>query len=162
MAIFGKDGAQQGSRAGTTVVAAGSKFVGNVALSDDLHLDGRIEGDIESDAGVVIGEQGCLVGSIRAGNVIVSGRVEGSIAAKRLEIVSGGAVEGDVHTIDLVIEPGGRFNGSSEILSDNAISAERGESGRPSSDATSGGDRREPKKRRSPAAGGGEEATSIS
>lgn len=161
MAIFGKDGAQQGSRAGTTVVAAGSKFVGNVALSDDLHLDGRIEGDIESDAGVVIGEQGCLTGSIRAGNVIVSGRVEGSIEAKRLEIVSGGAVEGDVHTVDLVIEPGGRFNGSSEILSDNAVSSASGESGRRSSETGSGGGRSEPTKPSSPAAGGGEEATSI-
>lgn len=108
----------------------------------------------------MIGEQGCLVGSIRAGNVIVSGRVEGSIQAKRLEIVSGGAVEGDVHTVDLVIEPGGRFNGSSEILSDNAVSAGRAESGRPAPETASSGDRREPTKRRSPAAGG-EEAASI-
>jgi cytoskeletal protein CcmA (bactofilin family) len=119
MAIFGKDGAQQGSRHGTTVISAGSQFVGDVALSDNLHVDGRIEGDVEAEAGVVIGEQGCVKGRIKAGTVVVSGRVEGSIAAKRLEIVAGGVVEGDVRTVDFVIEPGGRFNGSSEILDES-------------------------------------------
>lgn len=85
----------------------------------------------------MIGEQGYLKGRIRAGNVVVSGRVEGSIAAKRLEIVAGGVVEGDVQTVDLVIEPGGRFNGSSEILDDGA--AETAQSGAAGS---SGGDRK--------------------
>jgi cytoskeletal protein CcmA (bactofilin family) len=127
MAIFGKDGTQQGSRHGTTVVAAGSQFVGNVALSDNLHVDGKVEGEVDGEAGVVIGEQGVLKGSIRASSVVVSGRVEGSIVAKRLEIVSGGIVEGDVQTVDLVIEPGGRFNGSSEILDERAHEAVRDE-----------------------------------
>jgi len=57
-----------------------------------------------------------MKGQMRAAAVVVSGRVDGSISAERLEIVAGGSVEGDVYTIDLVIEPGGRFNGSSEIL----------------------------------------------
>ena len=133
MAIFGKDGAQQGARHGTTVVSAGSQFVGDVALSDNLHVDGRIEGDVDAQTGVVIGEQGYLKGRIRAGNVVVSGRVEGSIAAKRLEIVSGGVVEGDVQTVDLVIEPGGRFNGSSGLLDENATEPAQSEASRSSS-----------------------------
>jgi cytoskeletal protein CcmA (bactofilin family) len=120
MAIFGKDGAQQDSRNGTTVIAAGSHVVGNVALSDNLHVDGRLEGEVDGEGGVVVGQQGVVKGSIRAANVVISGRVEGSITAKRLEIVSGGTVEGDVQTVDLVIEPGGRFNGSSEILDEKA------------------------------------------
>lgn len=64
----------------------------------------------------MIGADGHLEGRIKARNVVVSGRVQGSVAAERLEIIAGGVVEGDVHTVDLVIEPGGRFNGSSEIL----------------------------------------------
>ncbi|HMB37629.1 MAG TPA: polymer-forming cytoskeletal protein [Wenzhouxiangellaceae bacterium] len=116
MAIFGKDRAQQGARNGSTIVAAGTEFVGNLSLSDTLHLDGRIDGDVQSESNVVIGADGYFKGRIKAATVVVSGRVEGSIAADRLEIIAGGCVEGDVHTIDLVIEPGGRFNGSSEIL----------------------------------------------
>jgi len=64
----------------------------------------------------VIGGDGYLKGQIKAATVVVSGRVDGSISADRLEIIAGGCVEGDVHIVDLVIEPGGRFNGSSEIL----------------------------------------------
>ena len=72
---------------------------------------------MQSDANVVIGSDGAVEGRIRAATVVVSGRVDGSVSAQRLEIVSGGSVEGDVHVVDLVIEPGGRFNGSSEIVS---------------------------------------------
>lgn len=64
----------------------------------------------------MIGTDGRLKGRIEAATVVVSGRVEGSIKARRLEIIAGGGVDGDVHTMELVIEPGGRFNGSSEYL----------------------------------------------
>ncbi|MFU8878120.1 MAG: bactofilin family protein [Wenzhouxiangellaceae bacterium] len=116
MAIFGKDRARQDPGHGTTIIAADSELVGNLTLSDDLHVDGRTEGDIASKATVVVGSPGRIKGRINARNVIVSGRVEGTIEAERLEIVSGGSVEGKIHTVDLVIEPGGRFNGSSELL----------------------------------------------
>ena len=121
MAIFGKDRAQQVTGNGSTIIAADSQLVGNLALNDTLHVDGRIEGDIESASNVVIGEHGQVTGQIQAETVMVSGRVHGSISATRLEIIAGGCVEGDVHTIDLVIEQGGRFNGSSEILSSRAL-----------------------------------------
>ena len=120
MAIFGKDRAQQSARNGSTIVAAGTEFVGNLTLSDTLHVDGRIDGDVRSESSVVIGADGYLKGRVKANTVVVSGRVDGSIAADRLEIIAGGCVEGDVHIVDLVIEPGGRFNGSSEILTSEA------------------------------------------
>ncbi|MFO7762430.1 MAG: polymer-forming cytoskeletal protein [Wenzhouxiangellaceae bacterium] len=116
MAIFGKDRAQQGTGNGSTVIGAGSDFVGNLTLKDTLHVDGRIDGDVESESNVVIGENGRVEGRITAETVVVSGQVNGSVSAGRLEIIAGGCVEGDVHIVDLVIEPGGRFNGSSEIL----------------------------------------------
>lgn len=78
-------------------------------------MDGRIEGDVRSEADVTLGKSGQLEGKIQARRVLVSGHVHGRIEAERLEIVAGGVVEGDVVTVDLVIEPGGRFNGSSEI-----------------------------------------------
>jgi len=138
MAIFGKDRAQQGTGNGSTIIAADSQLVGNLALNDTLHVDGRIEGDIESASNVVIGENGQVIGQIQAKTVMVSGRVDGSISATRLEIIAGGCVDGDLHIVDLVIEPGGRFNGSSEILSSLASEpspAENPESGAQSDDA---------------------------
>lgn len=68
----------------------------------------------------MIGSEGHVKGRIKAETVVVSGRVDGTINAKRLEIIAGGSVEGDVHVADLVIEPGGRFNGSSEIVGEDS------------------------------------------
>jgi cytoskeletal protein CcmA (bactofilin family) len=124
VAIFGKDGAKQGSHNGSTIISAGTKLAGDLCLSDDLHVDGRIEGDIDSTADVVVGADGQVEGLIEASSVIVSGQVEGSIRARRLEIIAGGSVTGDVHTAEFVIEPGGRFSGSSENLSDEEARSE--------------------------------------
>ncbi|MGK7296362.1 MAG: bactofilin family protein [Candidatus Wenzhouxiangella sp. M2_3B_020] len=133
MAIFGKDRAQQAAGHGTTIVAAGTQFVGDLTLSDNLHVDGRVDGDVQSEANVVIGSDGAIQGRITAAAVVVSGRVDGSVSAQRLEIVAGGSMEGDVHVVDLVIEPGGRFNGSSEIVARQSEAAVT-ESKRQSSD----------------------------
>lgn len=116
MAIFGKNRSQQGADHGATIIAASSQLVGNLTLSDRLHVDGRLDGDVASESAVVIGAEGLIEGTVKAKTVVVSGRLKGSVSADRLEIIAGGHVEGDVHIVDLVIEPGGRFNGSSEIL----------------------------------------------
>lgn len=79
---------------------------------------------------MVVGSKGVIQGTVKADSVVVSGRIEGSISANRLEIIAGGTVQGDVHIVDLVIEPGGRFNGSSEILGDQSQAAPRPEAGR--------------------------------
>jgi cytoskeletal protein CcmA (bactofilin family) len=116
MAIFGKNRPQQGPGHGATIIAAGTQLVGNLTLSDRLHVDGRLDGDVASESAIVVGTEGFIEGTVKAKTVVVSGRVKGSISADRLEIIAGGRVEGDVHIVELVIEPGGRFNGSSEIL----------------------------------------------
>lgn len=97
-----------------------------------MHVDGRIDGDVKSESNVVIGADGYLKGQVKAATVVVSGRVDGSISADRLEIIAGGCVEGDVHIVDLVIEPGGRFNGSSEILGSEAPATRSDEVGKSS------------------------------
>ncbi|MDT8410380.1 MAG: polymer-forming cytoskeletal protein [Wenzhouxiangellaceae bacterium] len=116
MAVFGKNSAQQSARNGSTIIAAGTQFIGDLTLSDNLHVDGKIEGNVDSESNVTIGSEGALKGQIKASRVVVSGRVDGTVIAERLEIIAGGTLEGNVQTIDLVIEPGGRFNGSSEIV----------------------------------------------
>ncbi|MDZ7789539.1 MAG: polymer-forming cytoskeletal protein [Xanthomonadales bacterium] len=106
------DGSQH---AGTTVIAAGSRLVGDLALSDNLHVDGRIEGTVRSEAEVAIGQEGHIEGDVQADHIVVSGGFAGNIDARRLEIVSGGRVDGDISVAELVIEPGAFFNGNSRI-----------------------------------------------
>lgn len=76
-----------------------------------------MSGTLQSSHNITIGVGGEFDGEISARKVVVSGRIEGSIDAERLEIVSSGKVSGEIRVVELVIEPGGQFNGSSQIKS---------------------------------------------
>ncbi|MDA3934129.1 MAG: polymer-forming cytoskeletal protein [Gammaproteobacteria bacterium] len=112
---------RSGNSSGTTLIAANSAVNGSLTLSDNLHIDGRVEGEIQSEANVTIGEHGFFEGTIKAIHIIVSGHMEGNIDCQRLEIVASGHVHGELITDDLVIESGGRFIGQSSIRSDNTV-----------------------------------------
>ena len=84
-----------------------------------------MSGKLSSTCNISIGVNGEFDGEILARKVVVSGRVEGSIDAERLEIVSTGKVRGEIHVTELVIEPGGQFSGSSEIKSSDAPTPRR-------------------------------------
>lgn len=76
-----------------------------------------MSGKLISSRNITIGVDGKFDGEIQAKKVVVSGYIEGRIDAERLEIVSTGKVRGEIRVAELVIEPGGHFNGSSEITS---------------------------------------------
>ncbi|MBB6086237.1 bactofilin family protein [Wenzhouxiangella marina] len=105
---------------GTTVIASGTKLVGDLTLNDSLHVDGSVEGKIDSDNEVSIGEEGRVEGDINADTVMISGQFDGSIEAKRLEIVATGRVSGSIAVAQLVIESGAVFNGTSRTRESEA------------------------------------------
>lgn len=80
-----------------------------------MHVDGHAQGNVKCDAAVSIGREGRFEGEIRADQVLISGTFEGTIDARRLEIVAGGQVSGTVEIKEFIIESGGQFNGSSRI-----------------------------------------------
>lgn len=116
MGIINRNDQQESHRpAGSTTIAAGTSVVGDFTLTDSIHIDGSLNGDVTSENDVSIGKNGKLEGNIRAKNVVVSGEFGGSIICDRLEIVSEGRVMGEVETAQLVIEAGGQFSGASRI-----------------------------------------------
>lgn len=118
MGILGRNHSKNGRNTATTVLAAGSNLVGELALDGNLHVDGRIDGSIDSKAEVTIGAEGRVEGDIKAKRVLVSGTFDGTIEADRLEIVATGKVTGEVVVGQLVVESGAHFNGSSRIRGD--------------------------------------------
>lgn len=83
---------------------------GDVEASVDLHVDGRIEGDI-SCASLVQGESSVIAGSIKAESARLAGKVEGSITARELVVLRSARLDGDVHYETLTIEQGARVEG---------------------------------------------------
>ncbi|WP_238474109.1 bactofilin family protein [Altericroceibacterium spongiae] len=96
-----------------SVIGADVVIAGDLTASADLHLDGRIEGDL-SCAALVQGESGVIEGSVHAQSARLSGRIKGSITASELVILRNAVVEGDVFYKALTIEEGacveGRFS----------------------------------------------------
>jgi len=93
-----------------SVIGSDVSIKGDVSASVDLHVDGRIEGDIAC-ASLVQGETSEIHGSIEAETARLAGRIVGSIHARELVILRSARVEGDVHYDTLTIEQGAEVDG---------------------------------------------------
>ncbi len=85
-------------------------FKGDLTASADLHIDGRVEGDI-SCAALVQGEGSEIIGMVAAENARIAGRIKGSISAATLVIQKSARIEGDVTYDSVIIEQGARVDG---------------------------------------------------
>ncbi len=93
-----------------SVFGADTAIKGDVSASADLHVDGRIEGDVTC-ASLVQGESSEVVGAIRAESARLAGTVRGSITARELVILRTARIHGDVHYDALTIEQGASVDG---------------------------------------------------
>lgn len=93
-----------------SVIGADVTIKGDVSATADLHVDGKVEGDIAC-ASLVQGESSTIEGSIEAESARLSGRVTGSIHARELTILRQARIEGDVHYDALTIEQGAQIDG---------------------------------------------------
>jgi len=96
---------------------------GEIYGSEDLLIDGSFEGIVQLEKQkLMLGATSRVKADIIAGDVIVSGNLQGNVRAKsRIEIKKDGSVTGDLTTPQISIENGACFKGSIEI----ATSAER-------------------------------------
>lgn len=93
-----------------SVLGTDTAIKGDIAASADLHVDGRIEGDITC-AALVQGESSEVTGNVRAESARLAGVVRGSIAARELVILKTARISGDVHYDSLTIEQGAQVDG---------------------------------------------------
>ncbi|NSW84594.1 MAG: polymer-forming cytoskeletal protein [Syntrophothermus sp.] len=100
-----------------TIISHRLTIEGNLHGEGSIRADGIIEGDVDLRGDLIIGDKGTIKGNIQADNVLIAGRVEGSINARgRAEILASGEVQGDITCQALVIEEGGCFTGTSRML----------------------------------------------
>lgn len=123
MGFSGKSRKRKVQPGGTTIIAAGSQLRGELNLESALHIDGSVEGDIQSSSDVSIGSSGKFQGNINAKHIVVSGYLHGKVDCERLEIVASGKVYGEVVCGELVIEPGGQFIGESRVREEGQVVA---------------------------------------
>jgi len=97
---------------GSTFSIIGGDVVikGDISATVDLHIDGRVEGDIEC-ASLVQGEGSHIEGGITAETARLAGSVSGSITARELVVLRSAKISGDVHYDALTIEQGAEVEG---------------------------------------------------
>ena len=84
-------------------------------LQGPLYIEGQVNGNILSEAEVVIGPNGYVQGEVRASHMVVNGRVEGRIVCEDIDIMSSGVAKGELYCENMAIESGGRFIGQSFV-----------------------------------------------
>lgn len=93
-----------------SVIGTDVTITGNVAATTELHVDGKIEGDIEC-ASLVQGEASTIEGAVKAESARLAGKVKGSINARELVVLRSARIEGDVHYDSITIEQGAEVDG---------------------------------------------------
>lgn len=98
------------------VLASGIEIIGSIRFQNDMHIDGKIDGEILSESGkVTIGEMADIKGNINAGEVHVYGHVDGNIKSNRCHLNDHAVITGDITTGVLSMNEGARLSGRAEI-----------------------------------------------
>jgi cytoskeletal protein CcmA (bactofilin family) len=114
---------------------------GTIKFSAEMTFAGKLDGDIQSDGALNLGEEAVVKGGINVNSVVVRGKINGNVTAKdKIEIKARAEMFGDVRASKLVIEEGVIFVGKCEVNPGKASPAgppppRGGEAGKPAEPA---------------------------
>jgi cytoskeletal protein CcmA (bactofilin family) len=98
------------------VLSTDVEIKGTVKFTNDLVVDGRIEGEINSDGNLTVGENARLKAEIKTRTIVVYGKVHGNMTATdRIDLKASAEVVGDLKAKTLSIEAGAIFVGKSTV-----------------------------------------------
>ena len=110
---------------GKDILSSDVEIKGSIKFQKELLIDGKVEGEINSDGVLTIGENADIRGEIKTKSITVFGKVQGNITVgERCELKSRCTLQGDLKAARLVIEEGATFIGKSEVTSGGASKAE--------------------------------------
>jgi len=97
---------------------------GELSGSEDLYLDGEVEGNISLlEHNLIVGPNGRVRANIIAKDVVVHGKVDGNVQGQdRVELKKSAVLSGDISTQRIVIEDGAFFKGAIDIRKESAKS----------------------------------------
>ena len=98
-------------------ISQGIKIKGEVTGSEDLFVDGVVEGKLSltTNSCLTIGPNGHVKADVLAREVIVRGKIEGKVTGRdKVQLWSTGQVTGEVQTDRLAIEDGALLRGRVE------------------------------------------------
>lgn len=92
------------------IISEGTKIKGNITSNGILHIDGKVEGDINCDE-LIIGVKGNVLGTVTANNLMLYGTLQGMANAGELFIARTAKLFGDAAHNTIAVEPGAYIDG---------------------------------------------------
>lgn len=93
-------------------LGAGTVYEGKLSFQGAVRVDGVFSGQMDSEGSLIVGKDASIDGTLRVGELLLSGRFVGDVyAKKRVMIHRGGVLEGTVHAPALIMEDGGILQG---------------------------------------------------
>ena len=117
----------------TAMIGAKVKVNGDIISSEDLLVEGEVNGTITlGEHELVIGSAGKVQANISAKTVRIEGEVKGDIeGTERVVICASGEVQGNLVAPRVVLEDGGRFRGSIDMGGSGGQGQKKGGGGTP-------------------------------
>lgn len=101
---------------GRNVLSSDVEIKGKVKFTNDLVVDGLIEGEVHSDGSLTVGENARIKAEIHTRSVVIYGKVHGNISVTdRVELKANAELIGDIKAATISIEAGAIFVGKSTV-----------------------------------------------
>src|SRR5215467_1536392 len=89
---------------------------GTLKFSGEMTFDGKLDGDINSEGSLQLGDNAVVKGNINVNTVVVRGKINGNVVAReKIDIKTKTELFGDIRAPKLVIEEGVTFVGKTEV-----------------------------------------------
>ena len=104
-----------------TVIAKDLIVTGRLSGEGVVQIEGTVEGEINLKGYVIVTSTGRVKGPVEADVIRIAGQVEGNLISNdHVQLERTGTVNGDVTTVSFVIENGGRLNGRTTMVPEQA------------------------------------------
>lgn len=98
------------------LVPRGGHFEGEVAVSGETRIEGRVEGCLRGSGRVVVGPDGRIEGAVECEQLDSEGTIRGPVVAReRVRLGPGALLEGDVSTPLIEIEDSAVWQGVARV-----------------------------------------------
>ena len=102
----------------SSLIGEGCQLKGDISAKNSIKIEGHIQGKLNIDGSVIIGEKGSVQGDVSCADLLVLGRIEGNINARQLQLKQTAHIQGNIETQTLQIEPGAIYQGSVTMKTD--------------------------------------------
>lgn len=95
-----------------SIIAAGTRIVGDCSTDGTFRIEGTVEGTVKAGKAVVVGKDGVVKGDITTQDAVVGGHVTGTVVAdSRLELQATCVIDGEIKARRIKLDEGGKVNG---------------------------------------------------